>query len=58
MKIMVWNIFLLPESKLFLLTLAIILTYTQSFLQTSQFYLQVLDEAMNHAHNLFLNSKT
>lgn len=58
MKIMVLNIFLLPESKLFLLTVVIILTYTQSFLQTSQFYLQVLDEAMNHAHNLFLNLKT
>lgn len=46
------NIFLLPESKLFFLTLVIILTYTQSFLQTSQFSLQVLDEAMNHAHHL------
>lgn len=57
---MVLNIFLLPESKLFFLTLVIILAYTQSFLQTSQFNLQVLDEAMNHAHHLlyiFLNSK-
>lgn len=53
-KILVLNILLLPESKLFFLTLVIILIYTQSFLQTSQFYLQVLDEAINHAHLLYI----
>lgn len=58
MKIMVLNIFLCQRVKLFLLTLVIILTYTQSFLQTSQFYLYMLDEAMNRALHLFLNSKT